>query len=66
MRMVKHACRNFFLSIFVTVTIMIFLSDVSVTFIEKTDPSNPLKKENYWKNTLKTFAPNGLNIAEYV
>ena len=45
---------------------MIFLSDVSVTFIEKTDPSNPLKKENYWKNTLKTFAPNGLNIAEYV
>ena len=26
-----------------------FLEDVSITFIDKTDPSNPLKGENYWK-----------------
>ena len=25
-----------------------FLSDVSVTFIDKTDPSDPLKCKNYW------------------
>ena len=39
-----------------------FLEDVSITFIDKTDPSEPLKRENYWKNVLKTMAPLGLNI----
>ena len=34
-----------------------FLNDVSITFIDKTDPTNPLQSENYWKHTLKTFAP---------
>ena len=38
-----------------------FLNGVSITFIEKTDPTNPLQRENYWKHTLKTFAPYGLN-----
>ena len=43
-----------------------FLNDVSVTFIDKTDPTSPLQRENYWKHTLKTFAPYGLNIKENV
>ena len=43
-----------------------FLNDVSITFIDKTDPTNPLQRENYWKHTLKTFAPYGLNIKENV
>ena len=43
-----------------------FPNDVSVTFIDKTDPINPLQRENYWKHTLKTFAPYGLNIKENV
>ena len=41
-----------------------FLNDLSITFIDKTDLTNPLQRENYWKHTLKTFAPYGLNIKE--
>ena len=41
-----------------------FISDVLVTFIDKTDPSDPLKREDYWKSTLKTVAPFGLNVEE--
>ena len=41
-----------------------FLQDVSITFIDKTDPSDPLKREKYWRDTLKTLAPYGLNISE--
>ena len=37
-----------------------FLKNVSITFIYKTDHSNPLQRENHWKHTLKTFAPYGL------
>ena len=43
-----------------------FLEDVSLTFIDKTDPSDPLKREDYWKSTLKKMAPFGLNIEESV
>ena len=43
-----------------------FLDDVSITFIDKTDPSDPLKREDYWRRTLKTMAPFGLNIEESV
>ena len=32
-----------------------FLEDASITFIDKTDPSEPLKKESYWKDFLKTM-----------
>ena len=39
-----------------------FLDDVSITFFDKTDPTNPLQRENYWKYTLKTFAQYSLNI----
>ena len=37
-----------------------FLEDVSLTFIDKTDPSDPLKREDYWRSTLKTMVPFGL------
>ena len=42
------------------------ISDVSVTFIDKTDPSDPLKREEYWRSTLKTMAFFGLNNEESV
>ena len=32
-----------------------FISDVSVIFIVKTDPSDPLKREDYWRVFLKFF-----------
>ena len=35
---------------------------VSVKFTDKTDSTNPLQKENYWKSTLKTFAPYSLTM----
>ena len=43
-----------------------FLVDVSITFIDKADPSDSLKKEDYWRSTLKTIVPSGLNIEESV
>ena len=43
-----------------------FLEDVSLTFIDKTDPSDLLKREDYWRSTLKTMVPFGLNVEESV
>ena len=43
-----------------------FLSDVSVTFVNKTDPSDPLKRENSWRETPMTVAPFELNIGDSV
>ena len=43
-----------------------FLNDVSITFIDNTDPSDPLKRDNYWRRTLKTMAPFRLNIRDNV
>ena len=31
-----------------------FLEDVSIKLIDKSDSSNPLQRENYWRSTLKT------------
>ena len=39
-----------------------FLDDVSVIFIDKTDPKDPNKPESYWSHTLKTMIPQGLNV----
>ena len=43
-----------------------FLKDVSLTFIDQTDPSDLLKREDYYRSTLKTMAPFGLSIEESV
>ena len=43
-----------------------FLNDVSITFIDKTDPSDPLRKEDYSRQTLKTMVPCRLNIKDRV
>ena len=43
-----------------------FISDVSVTFIDKTNPSDPLKREDYWRSNLKTMAQFGLNVEQSV
>ena len=39
---------------------------VSITFIDKTDPPDPLRREDYWRQTLKTMVPYGLNIEDSV
>ena len=38
-----------------------FLTDCSITLIHKTDGSDPMKREEYWRKVLKTVAPYGLN-----
>ena len=40
-----------------------FLEDVSNTFIDKTDPKDPNRREHYKRHTLKKMmAPLGLNV----
>ena len=39
-----------------------FKSAIALT--DKTDGSNPTKRENYWMRTFKTFAPYGLNAVD--
>ena len=39
-----------------------FVEDVCIIFIDKTYLFFPTKREDYWRQTLKTFAPHGLNI----
>ena len=41
-----------------------FSEDVSITFINKTDSSEPLERESNWKSVLKTMAPLGLNTED--
>ena len=41
-----------------------FLEDIEITFIDKTDPSNPTRHEEFWIDTLKTRYPLGLNNLE--
>ena len=64
--MVKHVFNNTYMSIFCSSNHNCFISDVSVTFIDKTDPSDPPKREDYWRRTLKTMALFGLNVEESV
>ena len=41
-----------------------FLDDVSIIFIDKTDLKDPNKWECYWRHTLKTIAPQVLNVED--
>ena len=43
-----------------------FLNDASVTFIDKTDLSDPLKRENVWRETLMTMPSYGPNVEDSV
>ena len=38
------------------------LEDVSITLIDKTDSSDPTKRETFWMYTLKTLAPYEINV----
>ena len=38
-----------------------FLEDVEVWLIDKTQGSNPTKRQYYWMRTLKTLYPDGFN-----
>ena len=36
------------------------INDVEIVFIYKTDPSDPARREEFWRNKLKNLAPYGL------
>ena len=38
--------------------------NVSIIFIDKTDPTDPLKREQYWRHALNTLVPYSLNVSE--
>ena len=42
-----------------------FLEDATITFIDKTNPEDPNRPEHYWRHTLKTKAPLGLNVEDH-
>ena len=42
----------------------IFLEDVTIAFIDKTGHKDPNQRKRYWRHTLKTKAPLGLNVKD--
>ena len=41
-----------------------FEEDVSICLIDRTDPSDPHKRQHYWMRALKSIVPFGLNTKE--
>ena len=39
-------------------------NDVEIAFVDKIDSSEPTKREEFWRNKLKTLAPYDLNVEE--
>ena len=65
-KIMAHVCTNTFLSIFLRRGHHSFLEDVTITLVDKTDPSIPLQREIYWRSILKTMATWGLNVEDCV
>ena len=40
------------------------IDDIEIIFIDKTDPSEPTKREQFWRTKLKTLASYGLDVEE--
>ena len=41
------------------------INNVVIIFIYKTVPSDPERREEFWRVKLRTLAPLGLNVEEY-
>ena len=39
-----------------------FFEDITIIFIDKTDPKDPNRREHYWRHTLKTMAHLSSNV----
>ena len=42
------------------------LEDCNITLIDKTDGSDPIRREEYWRRVLKTVTPYGLNTIDWL
>ena len=40
------------------------INDVETVFVDKTDPAEPARREEFWRNILKTLAPCGIHVEE--
>ena len=61
----RAVCNNIYFKHFNNMGHNGFLNIVSITFIDKTEGKNP-KKRDYWRRTLKTYSPFGLNVEDSV
>ena len=41
-----------------------FLNNVEITLIDRTNPLDPERREEFWRTKLRTLAPLGLKIEE--
>ena len=39
-----------------------FINDTKIRFIDKTDPTEPTRRADFWIDTVKTRYPQGLNM----
>ena len=58
----KTVSKDIFTNIFQLPGQTRFLQETNVTLIDKTDPTAPTKREDYWIQTLQTKVPMGLNV----
>ena len=58
----ENVTQKFFQCRFLQLDHQGFLKDVEVWLIDKTQASDPTKREFYWMRTLRTLYPDGLNI----
>ena len=42
------------------------LEECEIIFIDKTRPTDPTKREDFWRRKLKTLYPDGLNVEENI
>ena len=43
-----------------------FVENIKITLTDKSDGQNPKKREDYWRRTVKTYAPFWLNVEDSV
>ena len=64
LREVSTACKGIFMSTFLSEGYNGLIDDIEIIFIDKTDPSEPTRREQFWRTKLKTLASYGLDVEE--
>ena len=60
----KNCMQKYVHDLFLSVGRNSLINDVEIVFNNKTDPSDPTRREEFWRNKLKTLAPYGLNVEQ--
>ena len=61
----KIICKSIYVINFLSEDHDGLLNNVEITLIDETDPSDPERREEFWRTKLRTLAPMGLNIISY-